>query len=195
MKPDYHVWFLGVKQLSLQYASQAAYPSTYNRKNQTCGGSAPAPRKGQKHKEQKSKIPGDTKTQVEVGTIGVDPETESRPQALWTEVPRTAPNHSDSAITSILFQPRRAIFRRIVVILMPAIYCPFQYVTGGIKKPKRIGLKRTHRRGLLPIPLTTTITAIRIVFADVIASPIAHLRTCSRSVFPFRFGRQSIFFT
>ncbi len=119
-----------------------------NPKNQTRRGYAPAPHKGSKYKEQRSKIPGDTKTRVGVRVIGEVPETESRPQEQWKVEPRPAPNHPAITVAAILFQPGRTVTWRFVVIIVPAILRQFPHVAQHIEQTILILIKTTHRCGM-----------------------------------------------
>ena len=171
---------------------------TYKIRNRK--GSAPAP-----HKDQRSKIPGNAKTLVEVGFIGAAPVTESRTQELWSVEPRTAPNHPAAAIATVFFQPGRTVSQCIAIIVMPAILRPFPNVTQHIEQPKMIfGITR-HRCGI-----HMTIGAFRQhpigtgngfcflpgaigVIALLIVPVIARCRcACPCRVFPFRFRWQAV---
>src|ERR1700690_3952605 len=84
--------------------------------------------------------------------------------------------------------PRRPIRRRLDIVIMPAIRDPLPHVASHIVKPERIWCEFTDRRSVLVAgPSATTVGAIGVVCANLVAPVIGRLCSTACRILIFSF--------
>src|SRR5262249_52228024 len=108
--------------------------------------------------------------------------------------PGAAPDHTLAAQFRVFWLPSCAIGRGTRIIFMITVLNPLPNVSYSVVQSKSVGLKRTHRPGLLAIPLAAAPIAVRHALYQVIPPPIFRLCSSSGGILPFGFCRQPIAF-
>ena len=88
------------------------------------------------------------------------PHPKRRTHEILSNAPVTAPKSTPAAVATARLFPSRAIDRRSVVILMPAVLYPFNYITSGVIKSERIRPQGTYWCGLFVLPLAAAANAV-----------------------------------
>jgi Autotransporter beta-domain len=136
-----------------------------------------------------AKRPSQPETIDVVPVGGAAPATAGRAEVLRTEVPRTAAEDTETAVSRY---PRRTIPRSSCVGAIPAILHPLIQVSVHVVETERIGFERPDRRRLLVVPLAAAVLAVRVPLADLVAPEIFRRCASARRIFPFSLGEQPV---
>src|ERR1700738_3074807 len=128
---------------------------------------------------------------LDVAVVGGKvPVASGRAEIRRIAIPGTAADDTPSAIYTP--DPRRAVLRGALIIIVIAILDPLPNVAVHVIEPEPICPERADRGGLPVIPFTATVVAVRVVPADLVAPRVRRWRSATRRVFELALGEQPV---